>query len=309
MSDVLATRLSNWSDKERPRGVFLLGGPTGVGKTETAVQLAQILSGKPNNLIRINCNVLQSTGSQKTSIIWQLLGVPQGFVGHGEGGLLTPIMEKPNAVVLFDEFEKADPSVGKLLLQIIDTGLQDDNMGNTLDFRRSIILFTSNLGVDYGSKTKRIGFGDTKPKKSIPKVDEEKLRSELKLMGYGPEFLARVHEIFLYKSLDGDAISKILKIQVEKLKEIFKVRKLNLIPKPDFTKTLATYYDPRNGVRGIINYLQTEVTAQMGKLDRMGKLKRISVVSLVMQAKDDDSAQEYSIDDDALTVFIKPPTN
>ena len=162
----------------------------------------------------------------KTSIIWQLLGVPAGFVGHGEGGLLTPIMEKPNAVVLFDEFEKADPSVGKLLLQIIDTGLQEDNMGNTLDFRRSIILFTSNLGVDYGSKTKRIGFGDTKPKKSIPKVDEEKLRSELKLMGYGPEFLARVHEIFLYKSLDGEAISNILEIQVEKLKEIFKARKL-----------------------------------------------------------------------------------
>ena len=128
-------------------------------------------------------------------------------------------------------------------------------------------------------------------------------------MGYGPEFLARVHEIFLYKSLDSDAISKILEIQVEKLKEIFKVRKLNLIPNPDFTKTLATYYDPRNGVRGIINYLQTEVTAQMGKLDRMGKLKRISVVSLVMQAKDDDSAQEYNIDDDALTVYIKPPTN
>ena len=82
-----------------------------------------------------------------------------------------------------------------------------------------------------------------------------------------------------------------------------------MIPKSDFTKTLATYYDPRNGVRGIINYLQTEVTAQMGKLDRMGKLKRISVVSLEMQTKDDDTAKEYSIDDDALTVFIKPPTN
>ena len=134
---------------ERPRGVFLFGGPTGVGKTETAVQLAQMLSGSANNLIRVDCNTLQPTGHQKTSVIWTLLGVPPGYMGHGEGGILSKVREKPNAVILFDEFEKADAAVGKLLLQILDTGLQQDNMGTMLDFRQSFIIFTSNLGCDY----------------------------------------------------------------------------------------------------------------------------------------------------------------
>ena len=126
--------------------MFLFGGPTGVGKTETAVQLAQMLSGSANNLIRVDCNTLQPTGHQKTSVIWTLLGVPPGYMGHGEGGILSKVREKPNAVILFDEFEKADAAVGKLLLQILDTGLQQDNMGTMLDFRQSFIIFTSNLG-------------------------------------------------------------------------------------------------------------------------------------------------------------------
>ena len=121
--------MSKWGCSERPRGVFLFGGPTGVGKTETAVQLAQMLSGSANNLIRVDCNTLQPTGHQKTSVIWTLLGVPPGYMGHGEGGILSKVREKPNAVILFDEFEKADAAVGKLLLQILDTGLQQDNMG------------------------------------------------------------------------------------------------------------------------------------------------------------------------------------
>ena len=106
--------------------------------------------------------------------------------------------------------------------------------------------------------------------------------------------------------MDTTAIQNILEIQIDKLREIFAIRKLTLVPHSSFTADLALFYDPRKGVRGIINYLQTEATAQMGKLDRMGILKHISAVSIQMQAEENI---EYKVDNDALTLYIKAPTS
>ncbi|MBM75548.1 MAG: hypothetical protein CMK59_09105, partial [Proteobacteria bacterium] len=305
MSAVIATRLGRWADKKRPRGVFLFGGPTGVGKTETAVQLASILSGNINNLIRINCNTLQPTGHQKTSVIWPLLGVPPGFVGHGEGGILTQIKEKPNAVVLFDEFEKADPAVGKLLLQIIDTGLQEDNMGNTLDFRQAFIIFTSNLGVNYKKEAPKVGFSaETETKPPTPVVEEDALRAELKLMGYGPEFLARVHKIFLYKSLTEDAIIQILEKHLDNLKILLLSQGYSLVPERDFAKKMAETYDPQDGVRGIVNRLRTEITSRLSLADREGLMKDVSAVSLRFVTKESSDQREYERDGEIITVYL-----
>jgi ATP-dependent Clp protease ATP-binding subunit ClpA len=273
----IRTRLSRWSSQEGPRGVFLFGGPTGVGKTETAVQLAKLMDG---NFIRINCNTLQSSGQQKTSIIWQLLGVPPGFLGHGEGGLLSKVRENPNAVILFDEFEKADPAVGKLLLQIIDTGIQTDNNGNTLDFRKSFIVFTSNLGCDYEGENKSMGFGGSKArqKKAIPKVDEGKLRAELKMMGYGPEFMARVHELFFFESLQTKDIEQIVVNTVQNLNDRIQEQGFLMQADAEFNRMVSEHYTPRDGVRRIINQLQVGLTRALSQADVEGLLDGVTTV-------------------------------
>lgn len=273
------TRLSRWSNKEGPRGVFLFGGPTGVGKTETAVQLSKLMDG---NFIRVNCNTLQASGNQKTSIIWQLLGVPPGFMGHGEGGVLSKVRENPNAVILFDEFEKADPAVGKLLLQIIDTGVQTDNNGHELDFRKSFIIFTSNLGCDYEGESSAMGFGGSKArkKKAIPKVDETKLRAELKMMGYGPEFMARVHEIFFFESLQLADIEQIVVNVVTSLHERIQEQGFTLQTDPEFPAAVAETYTPRDGVRRIINQLQVGITRSLSQADISGLLNGIQNVQI-----------------------------
>jgi len=279
LTATITTRLSRWSSQEGPRGVFLFGGPTGVGKTETAVQLAKLMDG---NFIRVNCNTLQPSGQQKTSIIWQLLGVPPGFMGHGEGGLLSKIRENPNAVILFDEFEKADPAVGKLLLQIIDTGIQTDNNGHTLDFRKSFIIFTSNLGCDYEGESSALGFGGSKArkKKAIPKVDEKKLRAELKMMGYGPEFMARVHDVFFFEALKDDDIEKIVQNTVNNLNERIKEQGFVLETTPEFKTDVARKYTPRDGVRRIINQLQVGITRSLSQADLDGLLNNVKTVLL-----------------------------
>jgi ATP-dependent Clp protease ATP-binding subunit ClpA len=273
--------MSKWASSERPRGVFLFGGPTGVGKTETAVQLARIISGSANNLIRVDCNTLQPTGHQKTSVIWTLLGVPPGYMGHGEGGLLSKIREKPNSVILFDEFEKADSAVGKLLLQILDTGVQRDNNGTILDFRQSLIIFTSNLGCDYNEAPASLGFSSKKDTdKKVPTVDEEQLRSELKLMGYGPEFLARIHNIFLFRALKDNDISEVIKKLIESLQPFIEDQGYQLTTAATFFSDVAEAYAPRDGVRGIVNKVRSNFTRSISEAERRGDLKGIKTICL-----------------------------
>ena len=281
IAGMVTTRMSKWASSERPRGVFLFGGPTGVGKTETAVQLAQIISGSANNLIRVDCNTLQPTGQQKTSVIWTLLGVPPGYMGHGEGGLLSKVREKPNAVILFDEFEKADAAVGKLLLQILDTGVQRDNNGAMLDFRQSFIVFTSNLGCNYQEAPPQLGFSASKKKgKKVPTVNEEQLRSELRLMGYGPEFLARIHRIFLFSSLTDEDIAEVIVKVLDSLKDLIQDQGYTLVPSKTFAADVAEHYEPRDGVRGVINKVRANFTRKISETEREGHLEGIRSIAL-----------------------------
>ncbi len=127
--------MGGWAaDREAPRGVFFFCGPTGVGKTETALALSKVLGGGGESLIRVDCNTLQRSGSDSGPILNILLGVPPGYIGYvrGKGGVLSRVRDNPESVVLFDEIEKADASVGKTLLRIIDTGRCEDNDGNIL---------------------------------------------------------------------------------------------------------------------------------------------------------------------------------
>lgn len=307
LASTMTTRMSKWASSERPRGVFLFGGPTGVGKTETAVQLARILSGSANNLIRVDCNTLQPTGHQKTSVIWTLLGVPPGYMGHGEGGLLSKVKEKPNAVILFDEFEKADSAVGKLLLQILDTGLQQDNNGTMLDFRQTFIIFTSNLGCDYQEAPPKLGFSNVSTnKKKLPTVDESQLRGELRLMGYGPEFLARIHNIFLFSALQEKDIALVIDKLVQNLQPFIQDQGYTLVADQNFSKDIAAAYEPRDGVRGVINKVRSNFTRSISENERKDNLKGIQTICL--HYKPDAQSNEAVRDDDALHLYLSLQT-
>jgi ATP-dependent Clp protease ATP-binding subunit ClpA len=271
--------LGGWADRNRPRGVFLFGGPTGVGKTETAVLLAGLLDPTGRSLIRINCNVLQGNANAPDAVIWPLLGVPRGFVGHGEGGLLGPIVERPDAVILFDEFEKADPAVGKMLLQILDTGQQEDNDGNLLDFRRAYLVFTSNLGCDYESG-EPMGFAGGQAGPPVPSVDKDDLFDELLQMGYGQEFLGRIRHTFLFQGLTEDAVRRIAKKILEGMTADLRARDLALEWDPALVDRLVQRWRPKLGVRHLAGLLQHRVVEQVAVADAEGTLVGVTTVRL-----------------------------
>ncbi len=174
----------DWLQHDGPRRIFFFCGPTGTGKTETARRLATILGGGRECMLRIDCNTLMGSGAEDPGpIVNRLLGAPRGYIGYarGEGGLLSKIREMPEAIVLFDEIEKASPHIGKLLLQVLDEGKVEDVDGNLLDFRRAFVVFTTNAGCRYGaSRSSRMGFfGDdllSSSQESVPTVTIEAVK-------------------------------------------------------------------------------------------------------------------------------------
>jgi ATP-dependent Clp protease ATP-binding subunit ClpA len=286
VSRAFVAGLGGWGDRGRPRGVFLFGGPTGVGKTETAVLLAGLLDPTGRSLIRVNCNVLQGNSTAPDAVIWPLLGVPKGFVGHGEGGLLGPVVERPDSIILFDEFEKADPAVGKMLLQILDTGQQEDNDGNLLDFRRAYLVFTSNLGCDY-ERGEPLGFAGAEEgarEPAVPTVDKDALFDELLQMGYGQEFLGRIRNTFLFQGLGRDAVRAIVAKILDGMRSDLHARGLALEWEPALVDRVVERWRPKLGVRHLAGILQHRVVEQIAVADAEGALVGVTTVRLAHAA-------------------------
>ena len=200
-------------DPKKPIGSFIFLGPTGVGKTELAKVLATYLFDKEDALVRID----MSEYMEKFSVS-RLVGAPPGYVGYEEGGQLTEkVRRKPYSVVLLDEIEKAHPDVFNILLQVLDDGILTDGLGRRVDFRNTIIIMTSNIGVrdlkDFGAG---IGFA-TKAKQSN---EEENMKSTIQnalKRVFSPEFLNRLDDVIVFNSLQRDQIHKIINITLNKL--------------------------------------------------------------------------------------------
>nr|WP_316359002.1 ATP-dependent Clp protease ATP-binding subunit [Candidatus Neptunochlamydia sp. REUL1] len=199
-------------DPNRPIGAFLLLGPTGVGKTLLAKQLAIHMFGGEDALIQVD----MSEYMEKFAVS-RMTGSPPGYVGHEEGGQLTEqVRRRPYSVVLFDEVEKAHPDVMNLLLQILEDGKLTDSMGRKVDFRNTIILMTSNLGSDLIRRTTEVGFG---VKEGMPDYNtmKDKIDKAVK-KHFKPEFINRLDDLVIFKALDKDNLMKIIEIEVAKLK-------------------------------------------------------------------------------------------
>jgi ATP-dependent Clp protease ATP-binding subunit ClpC len=200
-------------DPKKPIGSFIFLGPTGVGKTELAKVLATYLFDKEDALVRID----MSEYMEKFSVS-RLVGAPPGYVGYEEGGQLTEkVRRKPYSVVLLDEIEKAHPDVFNILLQVLDDGILTDGLGRRVDFRNTIIIMTSNIGVrdlkDFGSG---IGFASAAKRQSDDENMKSTIQNALK-RAFSPEFLNRLDDLIVFNSLQREHIHKIIDITLRKL--------------------------------------------------------------------------------------------
>jgi len=200
-------------DPKKPIGSFIFLGPTGVGKTELAKTLATYLFDKEDSLIRID----MSEYMEKFSVS-RLVGAPPGYVGYEEGGQLTEkVRRKPYAVVLLDEIEKAHPDVFNILLQVLDDGILTDGLGRRVDFRNTIIIMTSNIGVrdlkDFGAG---IGFANRAKADNMDEIMKSTIQSALK-KAFSPEFLNRLDDVVVFNSLSKEHIFQIIDISLGKL--------------------------------------------------------------------------------------------
>lgn len=281
-----------WLEHDGPRRVFFFCGPTGTGKTETATQLATILGGGREAIIRVDCNTLMgSAWSDPGPILSRLLGVERGYVGYsrGEGGLLTKIRDLPEAVVLFDEIEKASAHIGKVLLQILDEGRVLDADGNTLDFRRAFIVFTTNAGARYGA-SHHLGFGaDPGAPEQLPSVSVDAVKDELRELGYGEEFFGRHLDFVLFEGLTKDVVSAILGQQLLDLREAAERRGYALSWTDGIHERLLTGWTPRAGARIAFTILRGRVEEQMALAEVAGELAGVSRIELRLLPSDPDA--------------------
>src|SRR5262250_3178174 len=244
VSNAVRRARAGLQDPKRPIGSFIFLGPTGVGKTETARALAEFLFDDERAMVRLD----MSEFMEKHSVA-RLIGAPPGYVGYDEGGHLTEtVRRRPYSVVLFDEIEKAHPDVFNILLQVLDDGRLTDGKGRTVDFKNTVIIMTSNIG----SRDIQQWQGDEKVMRS--RVMDQ-LRSEFK-----PEFLNRVDDVIIFKSLGIEQLRRIIKIQLESLRRMLEERKINLTLDPSAEELLAREgFDPVYGARPLKRAIQNMI--------------------------------------------------
>ncbi|OGI10936.1 MAG: hypothetical protein A2Y40_10540 [Candidatus Margulisbacteria bacterium GWF2_35_9] len=198
-------------DPKRPTGSFLFLGPSGVGKTELAKQLALFLFGKEDLIVRID----MSEYTEKHTVS-RLIGSPPGYVGYNEGGLLTePVRKKPYSIVLFDEIEKAHPEVVNLLLQVMEDGRLTDSTGKLIDFKNTLIIMTSNVGAKTIENTSSFGFStNNNAEKEEYSRMKDKIMADVKET-FSPEFINRIDDIIIFKALGKDSLKQIAQLFID----------------------------------------------------------------------------------------------
>lgn len=242
-------------DPKRPIGSFLFMGPTGVGKTYLAKILAKEMFGEEDALIQID----MSEYMEKFSIS-RLIGSPPGYVGHEDGGQLTEkVRRRPYSVILFDEIEKAHPDVAQLLLQVLEDGRLTDSLGRTVDFRNTIIILTSNVGAHILQKTQSMGFGVGLDSELDYEKTKDRVMDEMKRV-FRPEFLNRINDIVLFRSLSFEDMGNIVEIELQRLRERLKEQNLAVVLDDSAKKFLVEKgWDEKYGARPLRRAVEREL--------------------------------------------------
>ncbi|KAF0522334.1 ATP-dependent Clp protease ATP-binding subunit [Pediococcus pentosaceus] len=259
---------SGLKSPKRPIGSFMFLGPTGVGKTELAKSLADIMFGSEDNMIRIDMSEYMERYSTS-----RLVGSAPGYVGYDEGGQLTEqVRRKPYSVVLFDEVEKAHPDVFNLLLQVFDDGFLTDSKGRRVDFRNTIIIMTSNLGATALRDEKSVGFGAQNAAEDYHAM-ADKVREVLK-QSFRPEFLNRIDETIIFHSLTKPELHQIVKLMAKDVIQRMSEQGINAKFTPSAIDVVAEAgFDPGYGARPLRRALQTKVEDPLSELMLSGEAK------------------------------------
>lgn len=260
---------------KRPIGSFMFLGPTGVGKTELAKALAEVLFDDESALIRFDMSEYMEKFAAS-----RLNGAPPGYVGYDEGGELTEkVRNKPYSVLLFDEVEKAHPDIFNVLLQVLDDGVLTDSRGRKVDFSNTIIIMTSNLGATALRDDKTVGFGAKDISHDYTAM-QKRIMEELK-KAYRPEFINRIDEKVVFHSLSQDNMREVVKIMVKPLILALKDKGMDLKFQPSALKHLAEDgYDIEMGARPLRRTIQTQVEDHLSELLLANQVKEGQVIKI-----------------------------
>ncbi len=261
VADAVLRARSGIKDPNRPIGSFLFLGPTGVGKTELARTLAATLFDDDANLIRID----MSEYMEKHTVA-RLIGAPPGYIGYEEGGQLTEaVRRRPFSVILFDEIEKAHHDVFNVLLQVLDDGRLTDSQGRTVDFKNTVLIMTSNIGSPQilEAQQRRASYAE------VCSLVMAELREYFR-----PEFLNRVDETVVFHALETEQLTKIVEIQLERLRARLTERRISLSVTPAALRYLGERgYDPVYGARPLKRLIQQEIETPMARQLVKGELR------------------------------------
>ena len=261
VADAVLRARSGIKDPNRPIGSFLFLGPTGVGKTELARALAATLFDDEANLIRID----MSEYMEKHTVA-RLIGAPPGYVGYEEGGQLTEaVRRRPFSVILFDEIEKAHHDVFNIFLQVLDDGRLTDSQGRTVDFKNTVLIMTSNIGSPQilDAQQRRASYDE------VRSVVMAELREHFR-----PEFLNRVDETVVFHPLETEQLTKIVEIQLERLRARLTERRISLLVTPSALRHLGqSGYDPVYGARPLKRLIQQQIETPMARQLVKGELR------------------------------------
>ncbi|MER1987820.1 MAG: ATP-dependent Clp protease ATP-binding subunit [Solibacillus sp.] len=262
-------------DPKRPIGSFIFLGPTGVGKTELARALAEVMFGDEDAMIRVDMSEYMEKHSTS-----RLVGSPPGYVGFDDGGQLTEkVRRKPYSVVLLDEIEKAHPDVFNILLQVLEDGRLTDSKGRTVDFRNTVVIMTSNVGADALKYQKNLGFnvGDTSAKHKDMKGT---MLEELK-KAFRPEFLNRIDEMIVFHSLDKEHLKEIVSLMADSLTKRLSEQDIELVLTDAALEKIAKEgYDPQYGARPLRRALQKHVEDRLSEEVLKGTINKEKKVIL-----------------------------
>ena len=274
VSDAVRRSRAGLQDPKRPIGSFIFLGTTGVGKTELAKALAEVLFDDETMLTRIDMSEYQEKFSAT-----RLIGAPPGYVGYDEGGQLTEaIRRKPYSVVLFDEIEKAHPDVFNVLLQVLDDGRLTDNKGRVVNFKNTIIIMTSNMGSDL-IRERLSSIPASEEQRAIDETRE--LVLELLKRTIRPEFLNRIDETIVFTPLRRGEIDQIVRMQLDTTARLLQANGIELRYTPEAVEWIGEAgYDPEFGARPVRRVIQHTVLNELSKSILSGAVDRSSVITI-----------------------------
>ncbi|HZG91037.1 MAG TPA: ATP-dependent Clp protease ATP-binding subunit [Pseudonocardia sp.] len=303
VSQAIRRTRAGLKDPKRPSGSFIFAGPSGVGKTELSKALANFLFGEDDALIQIDMGEFHDRYTAS-----RLFGAPPGYVGYEEGGQLTEkVRRKPFSVVLFDEIEKAHQEIYNTLLQVLEDGRLTDGQGRTVDFKNTVIIFTSNLGTQDISKAVGLGFAQGNDEASNYERMKNKVNDELK-KHFRPEFLNRIDDIVVFHQLTEEQIITMVDLMITRVEAQLANKDMAIELTPAAKGLLARRgFDPVLGARPLRRTIQREIEDQLSEKILFGEIEPGQIVVVDVEGIDPEAANSKTADDKAKFTFRGEP--